>query len=161
MNFLSIYKWLRGLYHRDKYTIVSASNMNFSYMFFLPILSAIYTCHGKTVCEDRRVDLLLEEMTSLRRSVLALEDTVRRQHDLIDDLIQRNIQQERWIEEIKTTKGTQTEKLEHRLESVETKFKTEYAPFSGSNVTTYPHGSGIIPNRGRITRRSKALILGK
>jgi Mg2+ and Co2+ transporter CorA len=133
--------------------------MNLSHVFLLT-LSVIYTCHGNTECEDRRVDVLLEEMASLRRSVLALEDTVQRQRDLIDDLNQRHKQQEGPIEEIPIVKDTQTrlyENLEHRLEIIETRLKAEHAPFSGSNVTTNLNGNRVTPNKEKGIRRSKSI----
>ncbi|XP_061188069.1 heavy metal-binding protein HIP-like [Saccostrea echinata] len=106
------------------------------------------------------MNLLLEELTSLRKTVFALENKVHHQSGLIDDLKERNTLQERRITELEAAQHRRDkvcEEMKIRLEKTESRLINHFSASSDPvNITTKSNGEDI-PKR-RLVRSGRLLM---
>ncbi|XP_061188068.1 uncharacterized protein LOC133196154 [Saccostrea echinata] len=138
--------------------------MAFSESFLVILLflstTCIFTCNAETAFEESKMNLLLEELTSLRKTVFALENKVHYQSGLIDDFKERNTLQERRITELETAQHRRDkvcEEMKIRLENTESRFNNHFSVSSDrTNITTKSNGEDIPE---RIMRSRRRLLI--
>ncbi|XP_062569627.1 uncharacterized protein LOC134231659 [Saccostrea cucullata] len=122
--------------------------------------TCIFMCDAETGLEESKMNLILEELTSLRKTVFALENMVHHQSDLIDDLKERNIIQERRISELEAAQHRQDkvcDEMKIHLEKTESRLHSHFSVSSGpTNITTKSTGEDI-PEK-RIIRSGRLLM---
>ncbi|XP_062579221.1 uncharacterized protein LOC134241156 [Saccostrea cucullata] len=112
--------------------IIIASNTAFSEELLLLLLtSCFFTYNAETGFEESKINSLSEELTSLRKTVLALKNMDNRQNDLIGDLKERNTLQERRITELEAVQHRRDkvcEEMKVRREKTDNRLNRHFSP---------------------------------
>ncbi|XP_062569605.1 uncharacterized protein LOC134231639 [Saccostrea cucullata] len=123
-------------------------------LLWLLLTSCFFTSNAETGFEESKINSLSEELISLRKTVLALKNIVHRQTDLIGDLKERSILQEKRITELEAVQHKRDkvcEEMKIRLEKTENRLNRHFSSSSNTKNTTIKL-IGKENHKGRIVR---------